>query len=100
MTPAEIIARACTPAPDECWHGSGSAGPSGGDFTCHIYMWEREMPRAKAILSAITSAGIRLIPAGEYDPVTIEAAASVSEKMHDSYIASEIRELMSKAVNE
>lgn len=78
-TPREIIARASTPNPDDCWHGSGSLGPSASEFTCHVYMWQRELPRADAILTALAAAGYRILGPDEVDPVTLEEAAAIAE---------------------
>jgi hypothetical protein len=62
MTPAEIIARELA-----------SIQYSG--------LRDRDIePAALDILTALHTAGIRLIPAGEYDPVTIEVAVKVITK--------------------
>lgn len=82
-TPREIIARASTPNPDDCWHGSGSLGPSASEFTCHVFMWQREIPRADAILHALNAAGYRILGPDEIDPVTMEKCAEVAGTFED-----------------
>ncbi len=75
MTPAEIIARAydreqaAQMGEPDPW-GNGTDHPEWGD----------SLACAQSAIDALQAAGIRLIPEGEYDPVTIEAAAKVAEE--------------------
>jgi len=65
MSALEVIARACTPKPDECYHGSASFSLTSGEFHCLVKMWERELPRADAIISALTTAGYVILSPDE-----------------------------------
>lgn len=72
MTPAEIIAR-------ELCHTRPKVEQRPGNY--EMVVSTDFSPVVAAILNALQAAGIRLIPADEYDPVTIEAAAKVAERM-------------------
>lgn len=69
MRARETIARACTQTPDECYHGSASFGLTSGQFHCLVKMWERELPHADAIISALTAAGYRILSPDEVQAV-------------------------------
>lgn len=70
MTPAEIIARAYD---REQAAQMGEPDPW-GDGTDHPE-WYSSLACAQEAIAALQAAGFRLIPAGEYDTATIEAAA-------------------------
>ncbi|EXL09734.1 hypothetical protein [Aquamicrobium defluvii] len=74
MSAREVIARACTPTPDECFHGSGSIAPGASEFHCLVKMWEREIPRADAIISDLRAAGHVIL-----SPDEVRAAKRVVE---------------------
>ena len=73
MSAREVIARACTPTPDECFHGSGSIAPGASEFHCLVKMWEREIPRADAIISDLRAAGYVILSPDEVRGMRDEA---------------------------
>jgi hypothetical protein len=100
MTPAEIIARAYD---REQAAQMGEPDPW-ADGTDHPE-WSGSLACAHEAIAALNAAGYRILAPGERDPVTIEAAAEVTERMliyadttstADKEIAAAIRALEAK----
>lgn len=85
MGAREVIARACTPTPDECFHGSATLGLTTSEFHCLVKMWERELPRADAIIQSLQANGHVILSPDEVRGIrdeALEEAAVAAERTY------------------